>query len=284
MTSPTPAPGTPASSSATHFYPPGQPRIGVLNWYGTRTLYLKEVRRFLKVHTQTIWAPAVTTLLFLAIFTVAMGRADQTILGVPLATFLGPGLIAMAMLQNAFANTSSSILIAKVQGTIVDTLMPPLSPGELLLAYVGGGVTRAFAVGLAVWLAFLLWPGADPTIREPWAVIYYGIMGSAMLSLMGILTGVWAEKFDHGAAVTNFIIQPLSLLSGTFYTLDRLSGVWNTISHANPFFFVIDGFRYGFLGVSDGPLAWGGLYLLAINLALGGLTYFVLRTGWRLKA
>lgn len=279
MTSPAPTPGP-----AARFHAPGAQRIGMLNWYGTRTLYLKEVRRFLKVHTQTIWAPAVTTLLFLAIFTVALGRGGQTILGVPFATFLGPGLIAMGMLQNAFANTSSSLLIAKVQGTIVDTLMPPLSPGELLLAYVGGGVTRAFAVGAAVWAAIALWPGADATIREPWAVLYFGLMGAAMLSLLGILTGIWAEKFDHGAAITNFVVQPLSLLSGTFYTLDRLSGVWAAISHANPFFFVIDGFRYGFLGVSDGPLLWGALYLLAINTVLGGLTYAVLRTGWRLKA
>jgi len=277
MTSPAPTP-------ATRFPEPGVQRIGMLNWYGTRTLYMKEVRRFLKVHTQTIWAPAVTTLLFLAIFTVALGRGGHTILGVPFATFLGPGLIAMAMLQNAFANTSSSLLIGKVQGTIVDVLVPPLSPGELLLGYVGGGVTRAFCVGVAVWIALILWPGADATVREPWAVFYFGLMGATMLSLLGILTGIWAEKFDHGAAVTNFVIQPLSLLSGTFYTLDRLSGPWAVVSHANPFFFVIDGFRYGFLGVSDGPLAWGALYLLAINAVLGGITYAVLRTGWRLKA
>lgn len=280
MTSP--AQTTPGDSS--RFPEPGVQRIGVLNWYGTRTLYMKEVRRFLKVHTQTIWAPAVTTLLFLAIFTVALGRGGHTILGVPFASFLGPGLIAMAMLQNAFANTSSSLMIGKVQGTIVDILMPPLSPGELLIGYVGGGVTRAFAVGAAVWLAIALWPGADATIRQPWAVLYFGLMGAAMLSFLGILTGIWAEKFDHTAAVTNFVIQPLSLLSGTFYTLDRLSGVWAAVSHANPFFFIIDGFRYGFLGQSDGPLAWGAIYLLAINALLGGITYAVLRTGWRLKA
>ncbi|MGK2286980.1 ABC transporter permease [Pedomonas sp. V897] len=272
------------TGDASRFPEPGVQRIGMLNWYGTRTLYLKEVRRFLKVHTQTIWAPAVTTLLFLVIFTVALGRGGQTILGVPFATFLGPGLIAMAMVQNAFANTSSSLMIGKVQGTIVDILMPPLSPGELLLGYVGGGVTRAFAVGAAVWLAIALWPGADATIRAPWAVLYFGLMGSILLSLLGILTGIWAEKFDHTAAITNFVIQPLSLLSGTFYTLDRLGGIWSTVSHINPFFFIIDGFRYGFLGIADGPLAWGALYLLAINAALGAVTYAVLRTGWRLKA
>lgn len=266
------------------YAPPGTQRIGLLNWFGMRTLYMKEVRRFLKVHTQTVWAPAVTTLLFLAIFTVALGRSGYTILGHRFADFLGPGLIVMAMIQNAFANTSSSLMIGKVQGTIIDVLMPPLSPGELLFAYVAGGVTRAIAVGLAVWLAILLWPGADAPIRHIWAIAYFGIMGAAMLALIGILTGIWAEKFDHTAAVTNFVIQPLSLLSGTFYSLDRLSGLWSTVSHLNPFFFIIDGFRYGFIGVSDGPLLWGALYLLAINAVLGTVTYWLLRSGWKLKA
>lgn len=266
------------------FQPPGVPRIGVVNWYGLGILYAKEVRRFWKVQTQTIWAPAITTLLFLAIFTVALGRGGHTLLGHPFADFVAPGLIVMAMIQNAFANTSSTILIGKVQGTIIDVLMPPLSAGELTAAFLGGAITRAVAVGLAVWLAMLLWPGVEVVVRHGWAVAYYGLMGAVMLGAMGILTGMWAEKFDHAAAITNFVIQPLSLLSGTFYTLDKLHGHWAAASHANPFFFIIDGFRYGFLGVSDGPLLFGALFLAGINLALVVLIYALFRSGWKLRA
>lgn len=271
-------------STPHRFLEPGVARISVLNWYGLKTLYLKEVRRFVKVQMQTVWAPAITTLLFLAIFTVALGRTGRTVMDRPFADFLAPGLIVMGMIQNAFANTSSSLLIGKVQGTIIDILMPPLSSGELLLAFVSGAVTRAATVGLTVWAAMLLWPGVHVTITHLWAVLYYGLMGSMLLSLLGILTGIWADKFDHAAAIGNFVIQPLSLLSGTFYTLDKLHGTWAAISHVNPFFYIIDGFRYGFLGQSDGPLAIGALFLLALNAILGVVAYVLMRRGWRLKA
>jgi ABC-2 type transport system permease protein len=263
---------------------PGVPIIRNVNWGGLATLYVKEVRRFFKVQLQTIWAPAVTTLLFLVIFTVALGRSGRMVMGLPFADFLAPGLIVMAMLQNAFANSSVSLLVGKVQGTIVDYLMPPLSTGELLLGMAGASVTRAFLVGFAVWLAMLFWPGVHVVPVHIWALLWFGLMGSLMLSFLGLITSIWAEKFDHAAAVGNFVVAPLSLLSGTFYSIESLSPAFRAISHANPFFYVISGFRYGFLGVADSPIWLGAALLLAINLALGGLCYALLRSGWKLKA
>ena len=267
---------------------PGVPVIRNVNWGGLATLYVKEVRRFFKVQLQTIWAPAVTTLLFLVIFTVALGRSGRTVgvehLQIHFADFIAPGLIVMGMLQNAFANSSFSLLVGKVQGTIVDYLMPPLSTGELMLGMIGASVTRAFLVGMAVWLAMLFWPGVHVAPQHLWAVFWFGLMGSMMLALLGLITSVWAEKFDHAAAVGNFVVAPLSLLSGTFYSVDALSPTFAAISHANPFFYVISGFRYGFLGVADSPVLFGALLLLAINIGLGLLCYALLRAGWKIKA
>ena len=269
--------------------PYGTPIIGSFNSIGLWTLYMKEVRRFLKVQTQTIWAPAVTTLMFLAIFTVAMGRGGREVLGVPFATFIAPGLIVMAMMQNAFANSGHSLLSGKMQGTIIDLLMPPMSEGELMIAIIGAAVTRAVMVGAAVALAMSLWPGVSLMVHHPWAIVWFGLMGAILLSNMGVVTSLWAEKFDHSAAVTNFVIQPLSLLSGTFYVIDNLHPVFQMISRFNPFFYVISGFRFGFLGASDigstnqsvlGAAAGLGL----LNLALGYVTYRLLKSGWKLKS
>jgi ABC-2 type transport system permease protein len=263
---------------------PGVPIIRNVNWGGLRTLYVKEVRRFFKVQLQTVWAPAVTTLLFLVIFTVALGRSGRTVMGVPFADFLGPGLIVMGMLQNAFANSSFSLLVGKIQGTIVDYLMPPLSVGELIAGLLGAAVTRAFLVGFAVWLAMLAWPGVHVMPVHPWAILWFGLMGATMLGLLGLITSIWAEKFDHAAAVSNFVVAPLSLLSGTFYDVDSLSPTFAAISHANPFFYIISGFRYGFLGVADSPILVGALGLLAVNVVLGLICYALLRTGWKIKS
>lgn len=263
---------------------PGVPVIARFNTEGLKTLYLKEVRRFFKVQLQTIWAPAVTTLMFLVIFAVALGRGDNLTLGVRYADFLGPGLIAMGMIQNSFANSSSSILVAKVQGSIIDVLMPPLSAGELMLAWVGGALTRAWLVGLAVWAVMAVAPGVDVPIREPLLVIYFGTMGSILLALLGILTGIWADKFDHAAAASNFVIQPLTLLSGTFYAVERLGPAVAGFAHANPFFHVIDGFRAGFIGVSDGPLGQSALLLALVNASLWFICYRVVKSGWKLRA
>jgi ABC-2 type transport system permease protein len=264
--------------------PPGEPVLSGVNWGGLRTLYIKEVRRFFKVQMQTVWAPAITTLLYLAIFTVALGGSGRTIMGVHFADFIAPGLIVMAMLQNAFANSSFSLLVGKIQGNIVDYLMPPLSIGELMVGLVGAAVTRAFLVGFAVWLAMLLWPGVSVTVQHPLAVLWFGLMGSLMLSFLGLLTSVWAEKFDHAAAVTNFIVTPLSLLSGTFYSVEQLAPTFRAISHANPFFYVISGFRYGFMGSSDSPIYVGSAVLLVINVALWAICFTVLKRGWKIKS
>lgn len=263
---------------------PGVASIKRVNWPGLRALYVKEVRRFFKVQLQTIWAPALTTLLFLVIFTVALGRSGREVLGHSFADFVAPGLIVMGMIQNAFANSSFSLLVGKIQGTIVDYLMPPLSNGELLAGLVGASVTRAALVGLTVWLAMLLWPGVSVVPRHPWAILWFGLSGAMFLAFLGVMTSIWAEKFDHAAAVTNFVVAPLSLLSGTFYSVDALSPAFRAVSHANPFFYIISGFRYGFLGTADSPVLFGAGLLLAINIAMGWACYQLLRSGWKLKA
>jgi len=264
--------------------PPGVPVIRQVNWGGLKALYIKEVRRFFKVQLQTIWAPAAQTLLYLIVFTVAMGRQGMTVMDVPFADFIAPGLIVMGMIQNAFANSSFSLLVGKMQGTIVDYLMPPLSTGELVAGMVGAAVSRAFLVGGAVWLAMALWPGVHVTPRHLWAVFWFGLMGSMLLAFLGLLTSIWAEKFDHAATITNFVVQPLALLSGTFYSVNHLSPAFQAISHANPIFYVISGFRYGFLGEADSPVLLGSVLLLGLNIVLGTACYAVLRSGWRLKA
>ena len=263
--------------------PPGEVRLHGVNWEGLKTLYVKEVRRFFKVQTQTVWAPAITTLLFLVIFTVAMGRQGKVVLGVPFPDFIAPGLIVMAMIQNAFANSSFSLLVGKIQGTIVDYLMPPLSTGELIAGIIGAAVTRAFLVGGAVWLVMMLYPGVHVTVRHPLAALWFGLMGALLLGQLGLLTSIWAEKFDHAAAVTNFVVAPLSLLSGTFYSADALSPLFRAISHLNPFFYIISGFRFGFLQAADSPVLFGAGFLLALNIGLFVLCYALLRSGWKIK-
>jgi ABC-2 type transport system permease protein len=264
-------------------FAPGKPVLKGVNWGGLKTLYIKEVRRFFKVQMQTVWAPAVTTLLYLAIFTVALGRGGRTVMGVPFANFIAPGLVVMAMIQNAFANSSFSLLVGKIQGNIVDYLMPPLSTGELIAGLVGAAVTRAFLVGSAVWLAMLLWPGVSVDIQRPELVFWFGLMGALLLSFLGLLTSIWADKFDHAAAVTNFVVTPLALLSGTFYSVKQLAPAFQKVSHANPFFYVISGFRAGFLGTSDSPLWVGAAGLLLLNIVLWAACYSLLRSGWKIK-
>jgi ABC-2 type transport system permease protein len=266
---------------------PGVPVITNVNWGGLKTLYIKEVRRFFKVQLQTIWAPAITTLLFLAIFTVATGGRRPVEVGgvtVAFADFLAPGLIVMGMMQNAFANSSFSLLVGKIQGTIVDYLMPPLSVGELLVAMVGGAVTRAVLVGSAIWVVMLFWPGVHVMPRSIWPILWFGLLGSTMLALIGVLTSIWAEKFDHAAAIGNFVVAPLSLLSGTFYAIDRLAPAFQVFSRINPFHYVISGFRYGFIGAADSPVMTGALVILSIDIVLAAICYMVLRSGWRLRA
>lgn len=276
-TSTAPAPGLALPEDGSTFGTPFD-----LNLIGLWTLYKKEVWRFWKVMTQTVLAPVISTLVFLAIFALAMHRADTRIGDLPFLEFLAPGLIMMAIVQNAFANTSSSLMIAKIQGNIVDYLMPPLGPGELLFGIIMAGITRGIAVGVAVYACMLpfvtLWP------LHPGVIAFYTLAASLMLSLMGFLGGLWAEKFDQLAAVTNFGITPLSFLSGTFYSVEALPEALRWLAHVNPFFYMIDGIRYGFTGHADGSLAVGGIVLMAVNLALWLWAYRLMQRGYRLKA
>jgi ABC-2 type transport system permease protein len=257
-------------------------RFGAVNWLGFWTLYLREVRRFLKVSMQTVAAPVVTTLLFLAIFLLALGAQQRHVGDVPYVEFLAPGLIMMAIAQNAFANTSSSLMISKVQGNIVDVLMPPLSPGELTWGFALGGVTRGILVGAVVAAATALFVPLH--VWAPGLAVFHALAASLLLSLIGLLGGIWADKFDHIAALTNFVVTPLSFLSGTFYSIERLPPPWHMVALLNPFFYMIDGFRYAFIGRADGPVWIGVAVLIGVNAALLALCHVLLARGYKLKA
>jgi len=258
------------------------PAMGAVNWIGLKTLYLREVRRFIKVYTQTLVAPLVTTMLFLAVFALALGGDHRVVAGMPFMTFLAPGLIMMAIAQNAFANTSSSLMIGKIQGNIVDSLMAPLNEHELTFGFAIGGMTRGVAVAVVVWIAMAF--AVDLGLHDLFFVVYHAVMGALMLSLLGVAGGIWSDKFDHIAAVTNFVITPLSFLSGTFYSIQNLPQAAQIAAHFNPFFYMIDGFRYGFIGHADGNLWIGVAVMAAINAGLWWLCTWMFRTGYKLKA
>ena len=253
--------------------------MGAVNWRGMWELYMKEVRRFSKVATQTVGAPMVTTLLFLIIFTFAFDR--PAVAGVPFNDFLVPGLIMMSIVQNAFANTSSSILVAKVQGNIVDVLMPPLSAVELTVAWTFGAVTRGIVVGISAAVAMSLF--ADMHVHNPFLIVYHALMGAVFMACGGIIGAIWADKFDHMAAVTNFVITPLTFLSGTFYTIDRLPEGLRFICQYNPFFYAIDGFRHGFLGQDSTQVGLGVAITGLTALSALTTTYLMLKSGYKLK-
>ncbi|MEM9764287.1 MAG: ABC transporter permease [Pseudomonadota bacterium] len=260
----------------------GVRRFGQVNWLGMRTLYVREVHRFMNVATQTIAAPVATAGLFMLVFTLAFAaRRGDGASDIPFEQFLAPGILMMTVIQNAFANTSSSMGIAKVQGNIVDTLMPPLSAIEILVGYVGGGVTRgllcAFVVGV------IIFPLIGLGVANPlWALLFV-LLGSTMMALMGLMSGIYMTKFDQMAAVTNFVITPLSFLSGTFYSISVLPEPFHSFSLVNPFFYAIDGFRYGVLGSADANPWLGLVILLAANGALGYVAWSWLVRGYRLK-
>ena len=205
-----------------------------------------------------------------------LGGALRTVGDIPYLQFLAPGLIMMALFQNSFQNSMASLIVAKVQGNIVDYLMPPLSAAELTLAIAMGGVTRGLAVGCAV--AVTMFPFAPLEVHHAGAILFYGIAGSLMLSSMGVIAGIWAERFDQTAVITNFVVTPLTFLSGTFYSIERLPRMWNTLSQLNPFFYAIDGFRFGFIGVADGSVVIGVIYLIGVDLVLFA-TCFSVRHG-----
>lgn len=256
--------------------------IPAVNMIGLQTLIKKEVGRFINVYTQTIVAPVVTTLLYYAVFALAFGGIAKTVGGQPYMVFLAPGLIMMTMVQNAFANTASSIVIAKVQGNIVDVLMPPLSAGEMVTGYITGSVIRGVIVGIVC--AVAVWLTVGLQIHSILAVVGYALLGNVMLGGLGFAAGIWSDKFDHIAAVTNFIVTPMTFLSGTFYSAGQLPGIWGKLVHFNPFFYMIDGFRYGFIGHADGNLMAGIVLLLAINIFLILLSYRMVKTGYKIKS
>jgi ABC-2 type transport system permease protein len=257
-------------------------KIGAINIIGLNTLVRREVGRFIKVYSQTIVAPVVTTFLFYTVFALALDGQNRVIGDVPFLQFLAPGLIMMTMAQNAFSNTSSSLIIAKVQGNIVDVLMPPLSVLELFLGFVIGGLARGLCVGLASLIVIV--PFLDLSIHSYGALIIFALLGNCLMATMGLMAGIWAEKFDHIAAFTNFFVTPLTFLSGTFYTLDSLPPFWQDLAHINPFFYMIDGFRYAFIGQADGPLWIGAGVLLFVNLALMVVTFVMISKGYKIKS
>ena len=260
---------------------PTRPAQGRANLRGLSTLYAKEVRRFLKIGGQTLVAPIITTILFLTVFSVAFGT-DRRVAGLTYIEFLGPGLIMMTILQNAFANTSTSLILQKLNENIIDVLMPPLSPLELTLGYVLGGATRgllvASSVGVALWLIIPF------SIYDLTFVMVHGAGAALLMSALGMMTGIWAEKFDHVSTVTNFVILPLSFLSGTFFAIGRFPEILQTVSHFNPFFYLIDGFRYGFTGQADGSLVIGLAVVVGANLIAWTACFVMFQTGYKLKA
>jgi ABC-2 type transport system permease protein len=256
-------------------------RFGAVNWQGLWTLYLREVRRFLKVSMQTLFAPVVTTLIFLMIFLLAMNGQSRTVGSVPFLQFLAPGLVMMSITQNAFANTTSSIMIMKMQGNIVDLLMPPINAWELAAGLALGGLTRGLMVGVVVTAAMAIFVHVE--IASLWAALFFAGAASLLLSVLGILGAVWADKYDHLAAVTNFIITPLSFLSGTFYSIEQLPPLWHTIALCNPFFYMIDGFRHGFFGVSD-VSPWISLGVVGTSfVVVAAIALSLLRSGYKLR-
>ena len=251
------------------------------NWSGFKTLYLREVKRFWKVGTQTLAAPVVTALLYMMVFVVAVRGAAPPVHGTAFSTFVAPGLIMMSVLNNAFANSSSSILQAKMNGLMGDFLTPPLNSLELVLAFAAGAATRGVLVGAVTWAAVL--PFAQLPLSNIFAVLFFAGGASVILATLGIMAGLWAEKFDHMAAVTNFVIMPMTFLSGTFYLVERLPEPFRTASHFNPFFYLIDGFRYGFIGHAEGSLLIGVTMVVGLAVCFTYVCLWMFETGYKIK-
>ncbi len=260
----------------------GERRFGRVNWLGLYTLASREIRRFLAVWTQTLLAPLVTAGLFLLIFNIAIGPRRGDVMGVEFLTFIAPGILMMTVIQNAFANVSSSVVISKVQGNIVDTLMPPLSASEMLLGYLAGGIVRGLIVALAIAAALALVLGIVPA--HPLVALAFVALGGAFMGAVGLVAGIFADKFDQMAAITNFIVTPLAFLSGTFYSVEALPPVLYRITHVNPVFYLIDGTRWGVIGISDSSPLLGFVICVGATLAVSLLGWWMLHWGYRLKA
>ena len=254
-----------------------------MNSIGLITLIQKEVGRFMSVYLQTIIAPIITSLLFFCVFALAFGGANRSVaIDMPYLEFLAPGLIMMTMVQNAFANSSSSIIIAKIQGNIVDILMPPLSSTEIFVGYVVGGILRGIVIGVGA--TFILSFFVSMPLQNISVIIAFAILGTTMLSSLGVVGGMWAEKFDHIAAITNFLVTPLTFLSGTFYSIKQLPDMWEGLAYFNPFFYMIDGFRSGFIGYAETDIATGLIVLTVTNIILLGFGLALLHSGYKIKS
>jgi len=263
-------------------YKIGTRRFGFINWIGAWTLYKKEVLRFLNVWIQTIFSPLVSALLFLLVLSLAIGTDKGSVLGVPFINFLAPGLVAMQIIQQSFSHSSSSFMIGKIQGNIVDILYAPLSASEVTFAVTLAAVTRSVMIAfISICIFHLI---IDFEIKNYFILILYTFLSSFILGALGIVAGLWAEKFDHMATVTNFIIIPLSFLSGTFYTIDKLPVYLQAISKANPFFYMIDGFRYSFIGQSDGSLIVGFIYLIILSFIMFMTAFILYKKGYKIKS
>mgnify|MGYP000113722926 CR=1 FL=1 len=256
-------------------------KFGLVNWIGFWTLYKKEVLRFLIVAVQTIISPLVTSLLFLFVLSLAIGNDRGDVLGFPFITFLAPGLIAMQVIQQAFSHSSSSIMIGKIQGNIVDILYSPMTAGEITLAINLAACTRSIIIAAVSVVVFSLI--VEMEFYSFSYIFIFTFLGSFILSSIGIIIGLWAEKFDHMASATNFIIVPLSFLSGTFYSIERLPDVLKSVSEINPFFYIIDGFRYGFLGKEDGSVNFGIFYLVVLSFITWFIAYILFKKGYKIK-
>jgi len=260
----------------------GTRRFGRVNWLGLYTLSQREVQRFLAVWTQTLLAPLVTSGLFILIFSIAIGPRRGDVMGVDFTTFIAPGILMMTVLQNAFANSSSSIVIGKVQGNIVDTLMPPLSASELVIGYMAGSIGRGLFVALAICIGLMVFLNIIP--QHPIWALTFVFLGAAFLGGIGIVAGIYANKFDQMAAITNFIVTPLAFLSGTFYSVEALPPVLREATRFNPIFYLIDGVRYGIIGVSDSPPVQGLVIAILSTCAVSFLAWWLFKRGFRLKA
>jgi len=263
-------------------YQIGVRKFGLVNWIGFRTLYIKEVSRFLVVWAQTLLSPLVSSLLFLSVLSLALGNERGEVLGFSFISFLAPGLIAMSIIQQSFSHSVSSLMIAKIQGNITDTLFAPLSAVEVSLAIILAAVTRSIVILIISIIVFSLI--VEIYIHSIFYIFVGAFLGSFILGALGFITGLWAEKFDHTATITNFIVTPLSFLSGVFYSVDRLPAFFQSISKINPFFFIIDITRFGFLGVSDGSIVFGLFYLTILAFVMWFLSYYLYKIGYKIKS
>ena len=263
-------------------YQIGVRKFGLVNWIGFRTLYIKEVSRFLVVWAQTLLSPLVSSLLFLSVLSLALGNERGEVLGFSFISFLAPGLIAMSIIQQSFSHSVSSLMIAKIQGNITDTLFAPLSAAEVSLAIILAAVTRSIVILIISIIVFSLI--VEIHIYSIFYIFVGAFLGSFILGALGFITGLWAEKFDHTATITNFIVTPLSFLSGVFYSVDRLPAFFQSMSKINPFFFIIDITRFGFLGVSDGSIFFGLIYLTILAFVMWFLSYYLYKIGYKIKS